>query len=222
MPAFAGFTTTVKVPGAAVAFTGEATTNLTGKTYQINTSAKRILDPAAAIVVKDGGTPIAESGIAAVDWFLGKVTLVSVPGGAVTVDASYRPMLPVLLARSASVDVGLNSIDGTTFDDVGEYRGVPGEHTASGEFQILDMFDTDLDSGGGVVKLQTLLTGRTVALVEYGFNTGASFFRAWALLEGLMLGSTPADLVAGTAKWMLAAQQSVSFPSLPAASFGFA
>lgn len=221
MPAFAAFTTTVKVPGAAVSFTAEATTNTTGNVYQINTSVKRLLDPAVAITVKDGGTPIAATGISAIDWFTGKITLASPPGGAVTVDASYRPMLAVLLARSAEVSTELASIDVTTFDDVGEYRGLGGEHKASGEFQILDMFDTDLDSGAGTVKLESLLTGRTVALVEYGYNSAANFFRSWALLMGLMQGSTPKDVIGGTVKWTSCAQQATSFPGLVAASFGF-
>ena len=59
----AGYATVLEVGGTSTAFTGEATTNTTGNTYQITNSAKRVLDPAAAVTVKDGGAPVAPASI---------------------------------------------------------------------------------------------------------------------------------------------------------------
>ena len=130
----AGYATVLEVGGTSTAFTGEATTNTTGNTYQITNSAKRVLDPAAAVTVKDGGAPVAP---ASIDWLFGKVTLSSPPGGAVTIDGSYIPRLTVALGKSAEPAVAIDAIDASVFGSQ-DRAYVAGLRTLTATIETLD------------------------------------------------------------------------------------
>lgn len=87
-----GYSLLVRKGGFPVATTAEATTNTTGDTYQITSTARRVLNPAAGWHVQDGASTVAYSGISSVDFLSGEITLAAPPGGAVTFYGQYIPI----------------------------------------------------------------------------------------------------------------------------------
>ncbi len=86
----AGYLATVKKGGTPTSTTAEACTLVSGKTYQINDTAKRVWDESVAPVVYDGGVDHT-SDVDSIDYLYGKVTFDSgyTVTGAVTVDVDY-------------------------------------------------------------------------------------------------------------------------------------
>src|SRR4051812_9843924 len=99
----AAYATTVEITGTSTAIVAEACALVTGTTYQITNTARRVLDPAVAVTVKDGGVAIPAANVD-IDYLFGKFTLTAPPGGAVTVDASYLPALPLAECESYDLD----------------------------------------------------------------------------------------------------------------------
>lgn len=89
-----GFRATVKRAGTPTSFSGEATTNTEGNTYQISESSKNLWDYTVGVTVFDGATEVADSDIKEIDYMFGRVTFVDtyVAGGSITVDGSYTPV----------------------------------------------------------------------------------------------------------------------------------
>src|SRR5256885_1059027 len=67
---FSGYQATLKKPGTSTNSVGEACTLVSGKTYQINNTAHRILDRSFATVVKDNGVNH-NVDVASVDYLFG-------------------------------------------------------------------------------------------------------------------------------------------------------
>lgn len=100
----AGYLATIKQAGTSTAMTGEATTLVSGKTYRITAPAKRVIDTAITVVVKDGATD-KTSEVLSIDYLMGTVTFKSTYTvvGAVTITGNYLPM--VTLGKSKSWDL---------------------------------------------------------------------------------------------------------------------
>ena len=106
---------TGEVSGTAVAMTAEACSLVSGTTYQVTNAAKRIIDPATAVTVKDAGTPIAAANVT-IDYLFGLFTPGQRPGWRVTVDASYLPTTTIAEAKSVDLNVAVDLVDSTSFD----------------------------------------------------------------------------------------------------------
>jgi hypothetical protein len=180
MAAIPGYGSVIKIPGTSTAFTGEATTLVSGTTYQINTSAKRVLDPAVAVTVKDGGVAVA---VSSVDWLFGKVTLSSAPAGAVTVDASYLPMLTVAQIREFSIKVSANMLETTNMDTGTARARLKGLATAEVHLLTYDQRETDQDPGAGTQTWASNFAG--AVMVEIRPNNDTYGFRGWTILESV-------------------------------------
>ena len=112
--AVAAYSAKLFIGGAPAVVSAASTTNTSGNTYQVDTAAKRLIDPATARTWKDGGTPIAASGIASEDLLFGTVTLVSPPGGAVTLDGKYIPSAALADVKASDLTETNDSVDTTT------------------------------------------------------------------------------------------------------------
>ena len=201
----AGHNCTVKLSGTAVAFTAAATSNVSGNIYRLNDAAKRILNPAAAIVVYDGGAPVAASGFT-VDYLFGTVTLSAPPGGAVTIDAEYLPVHSAVDATEFSISMSREELEKTVFgDSVREYD--LGLKSADGTINGLDLGDTDLDAGGDTLKVSDVLGNGTPVLLEVYLGTATKYWRGWVLFPGLDLNSEFSGLVGSAIKFRAAARQ---------------
>lgn len=164
----------VKVSGAPVVITNEATTNLgDDKTYRITNAAKRVLDPYAAVTVKIGGSAMAPNG--ADPWKLnrltGTVTFAAANGsrGSVTVDGSYLPLATVVRCRSYAWNISASNADDTDFDtawtDNGFTRRVQTLKDMSGT--LSGKWSTDL-------SLTNALLNATFVVLEFFTDRGAA------------------------------------------------
>lgn len=115
---FAGYVADLRITGTPVAMVGEAMSLVTGKTYQVTLAARRSFDPAAAITVYDGGTPVVAADIASIDYLFGRVTFAVgyTVSGAVTVDASYLPLSTIARASGFTLTQTTDSVDDTDFE----------------------------------------------------------------------------------------------------------
>jgi len=93
--------------GAGSTFTTEATTLVSGTTYQINDTSKRRWDPTATFIVYDGGSPV-DAGLYYLIHATGKVKFISAPGGAVTVSGKYLTVSAFAQAMEWTLNAGFS------------------------------------------------------------------------------------------------------------------
>ena len=196
--ASAGYSSTLKVTGAAVAVLAEATSDLGSNRFQITNSAKRIFDLSAAVVVYDGGVPVDEADYQLNPVF-GIVTFDAPPGGAVTVDFSYLPLLSVAEVRQASFSCVRTMLDDTTFDSSGARHRKAGLKDCSGTWEQLALLSDDIDPGGGTRILLTALENGT--LLCYELVAGGGTFRALFVIASEGQAVAVDDLVKGNVSW---------------------
>lgn len=115
---FAGYVAKILKSGTTTTFTGEATTSIATKTYQITASTKRVFDRNTTVVVSDGGTPISASNIEWIDYLNGTVKLLNAytPTGAITFAGKYVPMTQVAKANGFTLTQTANIKDTTVFE----------------------------------------------------------------------------------------------------------
>ena len=113
----AGYSATIKKGGTPTAMTGEAMALVSGKTYQITSAIKRVLDLGAAITVLDGATNVTAQ-VQSIDYLNGMVTFKSTYTvvGAITMNGSYVPLATLAKARGFSVTQTAAEIDTTTLE----------------------------------------------------------------------------------------------------------
>lgn len=134
---FAGYNVLIKKSGTSTSMTGEATSNVSGKIYQITDTAKQVIDPDEDIVVKDDGSAVSASNILRIDYLNGIVEFVSgyTVVGAVTFDANYLPLTEVAGSRNYTLTLNANAIDNSDIPTARANSGIrtyePGLRTAS-------------------------------------------------------------------------------------------
>src|SRR5574343_251248 len=182
--ALAGHSTVLKVSGTAVAVTGEATTWLGSSRWQVTSTGRRIIDPATAVVVKDGVSTVSST-LYTLDRLFGIVTFVGyTPSGSITFDYSYLPVQTITEVTSFSFSFGPELQESTTYDSGGAKQRTAGLVDGSGSFEFLSLLSADLDSvTGGVQSLASFLANGTAKLLEAKF--GSTYLRAWVLPESI-------------------------------------
>lgn len=204
--ATAAHSVAVKVSGTAVSMTAEATTLVTGTTYQITNTAKRVLDPSVAVVVNDAGSPVS----ATVDYLFGTVTLASSPGGAVTVTASYLPVATIGECKSVDLSISIDLGDITSFDSAGVKKKTSLLQDISGSLGRLVMPIDDLDSAtGGVQSIHSWMLAGTPRLIDVLFTSGARV-RAWVLFKSYKVTGQTSSIVESTVEFEGSAQNSLA------------
>jgi hypothetical protein len=175
--ATAGYSAKLYRSGTSTAMTAEATTLVTGKTYRITNAAKRMLDPAVAVVVDDGGSPVSASDILSIDYLHGLVTFDPsyTVSGAITFDANYLPLSQIADVYNASFSTSVMMLDDTVYEDTTVSRKA-GLKDLSGSFSAYDEAATAISS---------LMAASTVLYLTW-MQTGsatADHLRARVLLE---------------------------------------
>lgn len=114
---FAGYVAVINKGGTPTGMTDEATTLVSGKTYQINDTTKRVIDRDSTIVVDDDATPVAAANIESIDYLFGRVTFVSsyTVNGAVTISADYIPLAQVAKGQTFNLTQTANMVDNSDF-----------------------------------------------------------------------------------------------------------
>lgn len=128
---FAGYVADLKKVGASsTAMTDEAMSLVSGKTYQVTASTKRILDRSVAVVVKDNTVAVVKDNIENIDYLFGRVTFTSgyTVTGPVTITNAYFTTSVIAKGRSFTLTQQAEAIQTTTFEDA---QANGGYHTFS-------------------------------------------------------------------------------------------
>ena len=165
--ATAGYSAKLYRSGTSTSMTAEATTLVTGKTYRVTNAAKRMLDPAVAVVVDDGGSPVSASDILSIDYLHGLVTFDPsyTVSGAITFDANYLPLSQIADVYNASFSTSVMMLDDTVYEDTTVSRKA-GLKDLSGSFSAYDEAATAISSlmaAGTVLYLTWMQTGSATA-----------------------------------------------------------
>lgn len=121
----AGYKAKIRTTGTPTAFTSQAATLVSGKTYRISNSAQSLWNPLVAIVVQSDGTNVAASDIASINYAIGTVTFVDsfTVAGPVTISGSYLPLEDMVSARSVSISQSADTIETGNFEQVNDAGG---------------------------------------------------------------------------------------------------
>lgn len=176
---YAGYQATVKKVGTSTAFTAQACTLVSGKTYQINDTTKRIWDRTATFVVYDGATNVTAQ-VESYNFLFGKLTFKAsyTVVGAVTVDGKSFPTSSLGSIRGFTLTQTADAIDDTDYATAqgnGGYRTyIPGLRTVA--IELPGVF-------AQVNGLAALLEARSEVIIEVnpdgnGKSVARGFFRA--------------------------------------------
>lgn len=205
MSGTAAYLGTLKPTGTAVPVTAEPCSSISGsdpnKLYQVTSSSRRIWDPTAAIVVKDGGSPVSAA-LYVFDYLFGFVQFAGhAVTGSITVDGSYLPTVAVAEIRKYSLKIQGEQLDKTSFDSAAANGGwrtfMQGLKNGSVDFELLALITAPVDSNTG--GLLTLLDNGTPKVLEIG--NGGHFFRIWCVPETLGQTADVGGLVVGSMSW---------------------
>jgi hypothetical protein len=176
---FAGYVAKLKKMGSTTAFTGEAMSVVSGKTYKITNAAKNFWDRSVAATIKDDGTEVDAADIANIDYLFGQVTFVDdyTPAGAITADGSYFPTATFGWGSSIKLTQQLNALDESTFDLVQGNGGY--QSYRAGLKTVSYGIDGIQDAANG---LPAILEARTEYLLELnpdgnGKSVARGFFK---------------------------------------------
>lgn len=193
MVAIAAYNSKLQITGTSTAITDEPCTT-TGvdpsKVSQITDTAKRILDPAIAVSVKDGAGAAVSAANYTVNYMFGKINhsaIVDSTGPGVRVTGQYLPLLTVANCRVIALQQGRKPLNISVFDDaITAERYLMGLRSLNGSFEIIDSPYVDLDSGGGIVELFDILKQATDKVLTFRLGgAGGDELRCWVKLVGL-------------------------------------
>ena len=113
----AGYIANLMSVGTPTAATTEAMTLVSGKTYQIDDTAKEIWDRSATITVYDNAVDHTAD-VATIDYLFGQVTFDSTytVTGPITIDVEYFPIAVIGCAQSYTLTMTADTIDNTCFN----------------------------------------------------------------------------------------------------------
>ena len=180
MPGISGRKALIKVAGALVAFSGEATVD-TGdhQTYQISNAAKRIWDRTTPLVVDVGGTPTGET--YTFNRLNGTVKFATPNAGrgAVTLSGAYLPTAIAVGSTGYSYSITKQTLVDTDFDSAFTNNGY--NTSQSG------MLDAEGSVNGRLTVDTTLrdllLAGDPVVVQFFSDRAAAADLTMWALLD---------------------------------------
>lgn len=193
----AGYKAIVRGPGTPTAMTDEAMTLVSGKTYVVTSTAKRMLSLMHTLTVEDNGVDHTAD-VLNVDYLAGTVTFKPAYAvtGPVTISGGYIPMAPLAKARSFTITQTAGEIDASTYVDA----------QASDGYRV---FEQGLLTGNleiGAIKAVSsqfvqLLRDRAIVYVEIDLDTsnpGKVVIRGFYRISGHTQGGNQGDLESET------------------------
>lgn len=115
----ASYNTKVKISGVSTAMTSQAMTLVSGNTYQINSTARRVWDPDGSFAFTDLGSTIAASNVSSIDYLFGKVTFATSKTTVVLASGDYLPVADIIGAHSYTLNLNRAVLDDTDFTSTG-------------------------------------------------------------------------------------------------------
>ncbi len=125
---FSGYLAEIKKVGTATAFTTEAMTLVSGKTYAIDDGTKEIWDRSEATMdILDAGGSIADADILNIDYLFGRVTFVAsfTPSGSVTCTGKSFPTTTIARPNTYNLTMTADAVDESDYQSAqanGGYR----------------------------------------------------------------------------------------------------
>lgn len=218
--AIAGYRAVVKLSGDSTAMVAEATTLSGGNTIaQITNTARRILNPAVAVTLKDNGVTQAANTYT-LNFLYGKASKTAGSfTGPVTIDASYLAMHSVAEGTSLSINCSREQLETSVFGTT-DKSYLMGLKSAEGSIESLALLSTDLDPGAGEIIIEDLFDDDVAKLLEVTLDPDLpKYWRGWVRFHGLNTEATVEDLVKSTVNWRTTSIQGVG--TTDNAGFGF-
>lgn len=199
--------------GTPTSMTTEACTLSGGNTVaQVTNTAKRILDPAEAVLLYDNGVLQAASTYT-LNHCWGKATKASGSWtGPVTMSGKYLPQLELDETFRADIAVTRDVLESTVFKNGKHKTKELGLMTAILALDMRSMAGKDFDTGGGTMKLETWLTDEEVRVLEVTFPDTTLAFRMMGLLGSLKASAAVGALHQVTATYDATAPAGTSIP----------
>jgi len=193
----ASYNAALRVNGAANAVTAEACALVVTGVYQVTNTARRVWDPAVAIIVKDGGVTVSAL-LYTFDYLRGIVTFVGYsPSGAITVDGSWASMVSVAEGRAFSFAAAQDLADSSVFGTAFKLK-TPTLRDVQATMEILSSPLVDLDGvTGGTQSLISFLENATVKIFEVSLPSSFNL-RAFVVVDNLEIAAAVEDLVGVT------------------------
>jgi len=172
----AGYIATLKQGGTPIAMTSEPTALVTGKTYQVVATAKRMIDYNTPLIVKDGATDVTVQ-VLSVDYLNGSVTFKPTYTvlGAVALTGSYVPTTVIGKSRNFTLTQTAAEIDTTDYETA--------QSNGGWRTFIIGLRTVGLEIGGiynESLGLQAALASRSIMYVEISpANTPDTLFRGF-------------------------------------------
>lgn len=172
----AGYNAILKKGGTPTSMTAEAMSLVSGKTYQVTASTKRVLSFANAITVLDNAVDHTAN-VESIDYLTGKVTFLSsyTVTGPVTITASYIPLTVIAKARSFTLTQTAAPVDESSYDTAQANSGM---RTWAGGLKTVGV------QLGGIMYAtnawRTALNARSIFYLEVDLdatNAGTTIFR---------------------------------------------
>lgn len=158
-----GYLARLRRQGTSTVMTDEATTLVSGKTYQIDDTAKRLVNKNVTPTVEDATVAVAAADILNFNYLTGEVTFVSTytVTGPITVTGEYYPLATLGNSNSYTLGMTADTKDNSTYSAC----------QANGGFRIYDagLRQASLSLNGIFVASDTLvdeLTSRNVLMAE--------------------------------------------------------
>jgi hypothetical protein len=173
-----GYNIVIKKSGTATTMTAEAMSLVSGKTYVITATARRIISYLDTVTVFDNAIDHTAD-VLSIDYLSGQVTFKAAytPGGPITLTGKYLPMTVIAKARSFTLTQTQTAIDQTGYEDAQANGGwrvfIPGLKTAT--LEMGKIFDA-------TSAWQATLAARGIVYVECDINAadpGKSLFRGF-------------------------------------------
>lgn len=122
---FAGYVATIKKGGTPTAFTDEAFTLVSGKTYKITDATKNMWSRGVVPTFKDNAVAVSAANILSIDYLFGRVTFVSsyTPTGPITGSGSYVPSAAIGCTNAFTLSQKANANDVTCMTDAQANNG---------------------------------------------------------------------------------------------------
>jgi len=178
---YAGYSATIKKAGSATAMTAEAMTLVSGKTYRVTNTAKRILDSSDTFIVYDNGVDQTDE-VQSYNYLFGEVTFKSSYSvtGPVTITGDYLPTTAFGNANQFTLTQTAETIETSDFATA---QGNGGYRTFQ---QGLKTVSIEMSGFYNVsAALRTALKNRTTLIIEInpdgaGNAIARGFFKASA------------------------------------------
>jgi len=177
---FSGYLAELKQVGTPTAFTSEAMTLVSGKTYQIDDATKSIWDrSSSSMVIDDNASPVAAADIESIDYLFGRVTFVDsyTPSGSITADGEYFPTAAAGCSNSYNLTMSADAIDTSCFNTA---QANDGTRTFDSGLRTVALELTGIYDASEAFK--TMLTDRAEIIIEIdpagdGSSVARGFFK---------------------------------------------